>query len=628
MNQRKGFAVLTVLLLTLAMAALAASAVYLAGNANLISTSLDKENEFRYSAEAALAMGKSRLNNDPLALPDSGFVTLMSDAPITGADGQQLPGVGVNLYIGPTGSTSGQFGRFASVVAEAHDVQGARFVRRLEVAQESFAKYAYWSNTESNNGQTIYFGGGDNLWGPVWSNDVIHIASPGATFHGDVGTAKTISGVQFGTFLKGYQINQLPITLPTNIVLGKLQGYASAGNMSFAAANSGAASAVRVRVEFVAVDLGTAGTDSTGVDEGFFKVYAASPGGSAWLRGDWNGVKASAKNCGAYYRDTPGAVKKFYPVSVHGQAWFVTALRAGGMTAQQAADTSNASMATILAKSTARCYLGGDSHLVAVERNSNSFTNAQKQIGGEDTTFTSSGNEGAWVRWPGVVDPRLAARRSDAAYLFPLYRGQNPGTKGVIYVDGTVGVSGVLRGRVTLYAAGTIVVVDDTRYATDPVSGRCADILGLIAAKDITIADNSLMGPQPYNPGGGQVYKNFDDSKDAYIQGVLMALQNSFGVENYGGGPTTTNGCEGTAVGRGCLYLTGGIIQQARGAVGQFGGGSGTGYVKRYSYDHCAAANPPPYFPTTGRFTDNRYFEIDPVRFDVAKLFARLVPGT
>lgn len=616
------------LLLTLAMAALAASAVYLAGNATLISASVDRENEFKYAAEAALAMGKSRLNNDPLALPDSGFVTLMSNGTITGADGQPLPGVGVNLYIGPTGSTSGQFGRFASVVAEAHDANGARFVRRLELAQESFAKYAYWSNSESNNGQTIYFGGGDNLWGPVWSNDIIHIAPSGATFHGTVGTAQTISGAQYGTFLKSYQTNQLPITLPSNAALAKLPAYAAAGNTSFSAPNTGAASAVTVRIEFVAIDLGTSGPDSTGVDEGFFKVYAANPGGSAWLRGDWNGVKGSAKNCGAYYRDTPGGPKKFYPVSVHGQPWFVAALQAGGMTAQQASDTSNASLPTIVAKSTARCYLGGDPHLAAVERNSAAFTNAQKQIGGEDTTFTASGAEGAWVKWPGAIDPRVAAARpNDAAYLFPLYRGMNPGTKGVIYVNGTVGVSGVLRGRVTVYSAGTIVLLDDLRYATDPATGKCADILGLIASKDITIADNSLLGPQPYNAGRGQVYKNFDDTKDAYVQAVLMALQNSFGAENYGSGPTNANGCEGNAVGRGCLYLTGGIIQQARGAVGLFGGGSGTGYVKRYSYDHCAAANPPPYFPTTGRFTDNRYFEIDPVRFNVAQLFARLVPA-
>src|SRR3979409_1198270 len=63
---RRGFALLTVIMLTLGMAALGASAVYLAGNAGLLATSQDREREFKYGAEAAMAIGKSRLNVDPL----------------------------------------------------------------------------------------------------------------------------------------------------------------------------------------------------------------------------------------------------------------------------------------------------------------------------------------------------------------------------------------------------------------------------------------------------------------------------------------------------------------------------------------------------------------------------------
>ena len=162
-GERRGFALLTIIILTFGMAALAASAVYLSGNAGLLNTSQDREREFKYGAEAAMAIGKSRLNVDPLAMPDTSFVTLMSSKQIIGADGVALPGLTVNLYAGPTGSSSGQFGRFASVVAEARDAQGARFVRRLELTQESFARYAYWSNRETNNGNTIYFANGDNL---------------------------------------------------------------------------------------------------------------------------------------------------------------------------------------------------------------------------------------------------------------------------------------------------------------------------------------------------------------------------------------------------------------------------------------------------------------------------------
>ena len=103
-----------------------------------------------------------------------------------------------------------------------------------------------------------------------------------------------------------------------------------------------------------------------------------------------------------------------------------------------------------------------------------------------------------------------------------------------------------------------------------------------------------------------------------------MALNTSFGAENYNSGPTNANGCEGNPSGRGCLYLYGGLIQESRGAVGLT---SGQGYVKRYSYDRCAISTPPPYFPTTGRFLDNRYYEIDPVRFNITQLFASLVPS-
>ena len=620
---RRGSAILTVLLITLAIAALAGSAVYLSGNAAILASSYDREREFKYASEAALAIGKSRVNYDPLALPDSDYVTLLSQGTITGADGVVLPGVKVNLFVGPSGSTSGQFGRFASVVAEARDVSGARFVRRLELTQESFAKYAYWSNHETNNGSIIYFANGDNIWGPVWSNDVINISSTGgASFHDEVGTAKTISGVANGTFFKGYSINQRPITLPNNTKLASLPGYASAGSFNYTAPTNASASTVRMRIEFVAVDLGTSGTDSTGVDEGFLKVYVASSGEYQWLRGDWDTDASSSTNCGAYYKTSASGPKKFFPVSIHNNAWVRTQLQAGGMTSGQASDTSQASLNTIMSKTGARCYLGGDPHLVAVERNSSSFTTTQKQRGGEDSTFTITGVKGAWIKYPGTVDARLKAKRPyDADYLFPIYRGLNPGTKGVIYVSGTTGVSGVLRGRTTLYTSGSIIILDDIRYATDPSTGRCADILGLLAGKDITVADNAVLGPENV---GGSTWRNFDDTKDLFIHGVMMALNTSFGVENYSSGPSDANDCEGYNVGRGCLYLTGGVIQDSRGAVGTTGG---YGFVKRYSYDRCARTHPPPYFPTTGRFVDNRYYEIDPVRFDVAKLFERLVPG-
>jgi hypothetical protein len=619
---RRGTALLTVILLTFGLAALSASAVYLVGNSGLLATSTDREREFKYGAESAMGMGKSRLNTDPLVLPDTGFTTLMSGQQVKGADGAYLPGVTVNLYLGPTGSTSGQFGRFASVVAEARDPSGARFVRRLELTQESFARFAYWSDKETSaSGGTIVFANNDNIWGPVWSNDNITIDVSGAKFHGEVGTAKSIAGKNNGTFDKGYTEGQPAITLPNNTVLSKLAGYAAGGNFNFAAPSAGDASTTRFRIEFVAVDLGTGTADSTGADEGFVRIYQANAGEEAWLRGDWTGSKNTTKTCGATYKTNAATgATKFFPASVHGTAWMHDSLVAGGMTNTAANNVGAMSLSSIMSQPTSRCYLGGDPRLIAEARNSGAFTNAQKQRGGDTATFTPTDAHGKWLPYPGPIDARLAARRpADAAYLFPLYRGLNPGAMGVIAVSGTVGISGVLRGRVTLYATGNVVILDDLRYATDPSLGTCADMLGIISANNITVADNALQDPPNVNG-----YRTEDDTKDVFIHGVMMALNTSFGVENYSSGPNNAMDCEGTNGGRGCLYLNGGLIQQRRGAVGLT---DGTGFIKRYSYDRCAVSNPPPFFPTTGRFLDNRYYEIDPVRFNVQALFAGLTPN-
>jgi hypothetical protein len=613
---RRGSALFLVLVLTMAVSALAMSAIVLTAHTTLISKYFQRERDFKYAAESALAMAKSRLANDPDALPDTGYVQLMSGGSITGADGNPIPGVKVDLYVGPTGSTSGQFGRFASVVADARDASGSRFVRRLELAQESFAKFAYWTNHESNNGAPIYFAGGDALFGPVWSNDDIHILNTGAKFFDDVGTAGVIQGKQYGTFAKPPQENIKPITMPTNTTLANLSGYAAAGQLAFDAPTAGNESTVRMRLEFVATDLnGT--NDSTDVDEGFVRVYVANFGQTAWLRGDYN-----ADNCGDWHDDGSGRLK-FYPASVHstGNAWFTSQLQAGGMSSNGARNEARKTLSQVMQGANARCYLGGDPHLVAIDRaGAAGYSTSDWQKGGEDTTFTPTGVRGGWIQWTGPVDARVAARRpADASYLFPLYRGLNSGVKGVVYVNGTAAVSGVLRARMTLYATGDVVFVDDLRYATDPASKRCRDMLGIIAGHDAVVADNGINTPQ-----AAGVWRSFDDNSDTYIQAVIMALNTSFRVENYAGGPTSAVRCETSPLwGRGCLYLTGGLIQEARGPVGT---SAGTGYIKRYSYDRCVLSTPPPYFPTTGRFEDNRYYEIDPVRFDVAKLFKSLVP--
>jgi hypothetical protein len=503
------------------------------------------------------------------------------------------------------------------VVSEIRDPSGSRFVRRLELAQESFAKFAYWSDDESNNGNTIYFGSGDVLYGPVWSNDVISINSGGATFQSDVGTAKHIDGKQFGTFVKGYTENAKLMNLPSMQDLSKLESYAAGGALAFNSPDAGNETSLRMRIEFIAVDLNADG-DSTDVNEGYIRVYFANGGQSPWIRGDY-----LPTNCGDWHRDVPNGPLKFYPAVAHtANSWFTAQIRAGspGMTLAQANAHANSGFSAIMRQGGARCFAGGDPHLVFVES-----PGAPGQVGGERVnTFTPNGARGSWLPWPGAIDPALAAVRPvDAAYLFPLYRGQNPGTKGVIYVEGTTAISGVLRGRITLHASANIIVLDDMSYATDPaqtarMAGICQDILGIIATRDVIVADNAINTPVSNNG-----WRMYDDAPGLNLHAIIMTLNTSFRVENYNSGPSNALLCGNTPRGRGCLNLTGGLIMQARGAVGTSGG---TGYMKRYAYDRCGLVKPPPYFPLTGRFLDNRYYEIDPVRFDVAGLYASLTP--
>jgi hypothetical protein len=659
---RRGVALVFVLMFVVAMAALAMGSIFMASNSNLLAKSYDKERDLRFAAEMALAMGKSRVNADPSILvmgPDTLDKAILLGQTLTGADNKTIPGITVNVYVGPTGSTSGQFGRFSSIVAEARDARGNGFIRRLELTQESFAKFAYWSNSETSNGSIIYFNNGDELWGPVWSNDNINIGSGGATFHDQVATAGVVNGKSYGTYAKGVLEKQPPIKLPSTTSLAKFQTLASTGGWSFTSADAASndETQVRDRIEFLAVDLNQQ-NDSTDANEGFFRYYTASSSNEKYLRGDWPGSSSNAPSlssvtlCGDFHwapKDTVYATSgdgashlKFYPAAMHGQTWFRDQIKQGyidhyGWPAQTALDSANKeqsqSLKGILDNPGARCFLAGDPHLVATDRLATikdpqtgaNYVAAAINKGGTDTTFTPVGAYGSWKQWAAVPNDTIKKYRPwDGRYLIPIDRSFNSNARGVIFASGNVAVSGVVNGRITLYAKGTIVLLDDVRYANDPVKGVCHDILGMISDKDIVIADNALNDPPPVDPSSRTAkYYSLDDTKDFYLQAVMMALGNSFRVENYASGPTDTNDCYAVNNGRGCIFLAGGIIQQNRGAVGT---STGTGYTKRYSYDHCAVVNPPPYFPTTGRFVDNRYLELDPAGFNDHQYFKSLTP--
>lgn len=568
LDNERGIALIVVLLVTLVVAVVAVSAAVLSTNSTLIGRYSDRLSLLEAAADAGIEEARSRINGNKTLYPDTGYATLEAGAAVTDANGATIPNIKRWTYVGPTGVTTGQYGVFGSVVVVVEDAFGNRVVRRGEVVQESFAKYAYFTDVEPSY---IAFGGGDQIFGPVHTNDYLKIYSSGATFHGPVTTAKTVQGAQYGTFDQGYTENAPYVAMPQTADLNKLKIQAQAGGTAFTSTTSGTAGQATTRIEFMALDLDGDGR-TTGANEGFIRVYQSS--NPQWVVADVPADYSSNRlrnsvNCG-HYHGTTFINAKSHPT------------------------TGTDSWVAAVSSSTKRCYLGGADSLFG--------------------TFKASDGTGQWLPWPGPVSP-LVASRPDAQYLFPITRALNPSFKGVIYVEGKVAVSGVVRGQITLAATGNIVIADDLTYATNPGAGTCADVLGLFSGSDIVVADNTLNSP--VIPAGGANYFTYDDTKDEFIHAVVLAL-NIFTVENYASGATTAEKCETKVWGRGCLYLTGGIIQKTRGAVGTT---SGTGYLKRYSYDSCAFSSPPPYFPTTGHFARGRYYEVDPAGFNVANYF-------
>lgn len=581
-KNERGIALVTVLLLTLVIATLAVTAAMLGANSTLVMKYRQRETLLQNAADAGIEEARSAVNGNKTLMPDSGYSAFESNAVVYDAANKPIPNITRSTYIGPTGITSGEYGVYASAVAVVKDAFGDMVVRRGEVYQESFAKYAYFTNVEG----AILFASGDQIYGPVHSNDVINIASSGATFFGAVTTAKTISGKAYGTFKQGYTENGPNIPFPTTADLSKLQTQAASGNMVVTSSTTGALGQATVRIEFVAIDLDGDGK-TTGANEGFIKVYQSDSAG--WVVADvpatysTQGLRDS-EQCGDYHSGVFKSSRSHY-------------LGTSGTSDNYVSSLNSVSK---------RCYLGGSDSLWG--------------------SFQATDAHGHWLPWPGAVSP-LVSGRPDGAYLWPISRALNPNFKGVIFVNGNVAVSGKLRGQVTLAATGNIVVADNITYVTDPSLGTCADMLGLFAGADVVMADNVLNSPQqPKGPSGGSGsnnnYKTYKATKDEFVQGIVLAL-NQFTAENYSAGPTNAEGCDASQDGRGCLYLTGGIIQYSRGPVGLT---DGHGYVKRYSYDACGMTSPPPYFPTTGHYARGHYFEVDPTSFNVASYFKMLTP--
>ncbi len=151
-------------------------------------------------------------------------------------------------------------------------------------------------------------------------------------------------------------------------------------------------------------------------------------------------------------------------------------------------------------------------------------------------------------------------------------------TNGVVWFDEPIEIQGTLDGQMTIGSAGDIRIVDDVTYAaSSPGQGPdpdCDDMLGLVSAKDIIVADTT------------------PNRNDCEIYAHMLALWKSFEVEDYNQGSP-----------RGDLIIWGGAAQYSVGPVGTHNKwGPVSGYEKDYHYDTRLESSSPPSYPETNRY--------------------------
>ena len=76
------------------------------------------------------------------------------------------------------------------------------------------------------------------------------------------------------------------------------------------------------------------------------------------------------------------------------------------------------------------------------------------------------------------------------------------------------------------------------------------------------------------------------------------------------------------AASRGTTRLIGGSIEQRIGQTATMSGTNLHGWNDDLSFNRCLLQYPPPYFPTTGRWSRSQYYEVNPIGFSPSNWFA------
>jgi Tfp pilus assembly protein PilX len=613
---RRGSALITVLLLAVVGAALALVGTMMATTGTIIQNASDRSSALDDAALSGLEEARSRINAGLDSVPLTGFRTVENEATPSA-----YPGIQRSTWVARLGnpdslSVVGEYGVQAEVVSRATDALGGVAIRRMEVFQESFARYASFSNIgRSTNGSALWWALGAQAMGPVHSNDTIRIccATPMNVFHDRVTTARVVVGIGSAEFRMGPpQQRMAPIPMPNTGDFSALRTIANRAGYVFTPAwVTGDSAVATMRLEFLAVDVNGDG-DTTDPDVGKSRFTGLGGGGGRGGAGyavartppPPAGTQDSlynSPNCGVVIAGGGGSAPRVQQT-----------LRSIPVGTQPTYEQRMQLKRAAFDDANSFCFLGGDERLTNNGR------------------FAASDSTGDWLpRTAGSV-PAAVAARDDGAYLWPLSAAMNPNFRGVIFVDGRVAVSGVVRGRVTLVAADNVIMAHELRQATNPgvTSGSCRaddDVIGVVSSGYIIYANNTLTTPQQRRTNDGSAFlwprKDFDPSPrrpDLTVHASLLALRSNVaeGASPPPGLPVNRWVLAGT------LRIIGGSVEDRLGQTGTMSGTNLHGWHDDMSFNRCALPFPPPYFPTTGRWSKSQFHEINPVGFSPASWFA------
>lgn len=230
----RGSVLIVVLIIMAAVAAIAVGMSFMARTESALAANDVQEKETFYMCESAVEEAVHYLNS--LGEPFRGSGT-NRDQPVAFLTGATREHGTVTVYLDAKDTNTSQATRYVEISARAVHANGrAAKALSVRVGQQNFSRYAYFSDIELRaSGTKIWFASGDNLYGPVHTNDQFHI-SGAPVFHQEAsshaGTLDYYAGgppTDTPDFKKGVTLGAATIPLPQDLSILKAKAHASDG---------------------------------------------------------------------------------------------------------------------------------------------------------------------------------------------------------------------------------------------------------------------------------------------------------------------------------------------------------------------------------------------------------------